>query len=86
MKKIKELFKFYVDWSPNVISRILLLLIPLVYYFLTKFKLNNDFWFLINTGKEILKNGFINVEPFTIHSGFAFVPQQWLTDVVFYLI
>ena len=86
MKKIKELFKFYVDWTPNVISRIILLLIPLVCYCLTKFKLNNDFWFLINTGKEILRNGFINIEPFTIHSDLAFVPQQWLTDVVFYLI
>ena len=50
------------------------------------FKLNNDFWFLIKTGETILKEGFINIETFTIHSGLTFIPQQWLTDIIFYFI
>ena len=46
--------------------------------------LDNDFWFLANTGKYILNNGFPRIEPFTIHNNFSFVVQQWLTDVIFY--
>lgn len=46
--------------------------------------LDNDFWFLANTGRYIVNNGFPRIEPFTIHSDFSFVVQQWLTDVIFY--
>lgn len=49
-------------------------------------RLDNDFWFLINTGKYILNNGFPTIEPFTIHADLHFIVQQWLTDVIFYLV
>lgn len=48
--------------------------------------LDNDFWFLVNTGKYIVHHGFPTVEPFTIHQNFSFIVQQWLTDVIYYYI
>lgn len=48
--------------------------------------LDNDFWFLVNTGKYIVHHGFPTVEPFTIHQNFSFIIQQWLTDVIYYYI
>ena len=50
------------------------------------FKIDNDFWFLIKIGKTILEKGFITTELFTIHSNMTFIPQQWLTDIIFYFI
>ena len=82
MKFIKK-FK---NWNPSKLATILILMLPFCYFAITKFKLDNDFWFLINTGKTILEKGFIRIEPFTIHENFLFIPQQWLTDIIFYLI
>ena len=83
---MKNLFKKFKNWNPSVYAVILLSLVPFLLLLAKGFSLDNDFWFLINTGKTILNDGFIHVEPFTIHQGLTFVPQQWLTDVVFYLI
>lgn len=76
----------YKKWNPSPYATALLLLTPFLIYVIRNFILDNDFWFLVNTGKTILKEGFIHIEPFTIHEGLAFIPQQWLTDIVFYLI
>ena len=43
----------------------------------------HDTWFLLNTGKYILQNGFPTVEPFTIHQDLAFTVPQWLSAVSF---
>ena len=83
MKKIINNFK---NWNPSKLVIILILLFPLCYYLIEEFQLDNDFWFLVNTGKNILQEGFIHVEPFTIHTGLAYIPQQWLTCVLFYFI
>ncbi len=40
--------------------------------------IDNDTWFLLNHGRFVEQNGFPHVEPFTIHSNFHFVMQQWL--------
>ncbi len=53
---------------------------------LYNFAFQNDTYWLIHTGEYIVKNGFPNVDPFTIHSGLHFTAQQWLTTVVFYLL
>ena len=53
---------------------------------LRPFYLDNDFWFIIRTGKTILEKGFVKTELFTIHEGLKFVPHQWLTSVLFYSI
>jgi len=46
--------------------------------------LDNDTYWLLNTGKYIIENGIPETEPFTIHEGLKFLPQQWLTTVIFY--
>lgn len=47
--------------------------------------LDNDIWFLLTHGRYVLEKGFPMIEPFTIHEGFKFVMQQWLSAVVFFL-
>lgn len=84
--KIKEFLYNYMKWTPSKMVIVILLLLPILLNFDTKFKLNNDFWFLINTGKYIINNGIPHIEPFTIHSNLTFVVQQWLTDIIFYFI
>jgi len=84
--KLKKIFNEYLKWSPPKIFVILTLLIFILFIGIITFRLDNDFWFLINTGKHILTNGFPLVEPFTIHTDLNFIVQQWLTDVIFYLI
>ena len=86
MKKIKHFFKEYLKWKPSTIVIIIFLFIPFIPILMDVFKLDNDFWFLINTGKYIINSGIPHIEPFTIHSNFSFVAQQWLTDIIFYLI
>lgn len=83
---MKKIINKYKNWNPSVYATILLLIIPFLIYLFIDFKLDNDFWFLINTGKTIIKEGFINLETFTIHSELFFIPQQWLTDIIFYFI
>jgi hypothetical protein len=46
--------------------------------------LDNDIWFLLSHGRYILENGIPRIEPFTIHKGFEFVMQQWLSAGIFY--
>ena len=80
LNKMKNL----ANWSPPKIVVIIALAIYILFSTFIFFRLNNDFWFLINTGKYILNNGFPVTEPFTVHSDFSFIVQQWLTDVIFY--
>ena len=80
MKKYLNMLR---KWKPSKLSTILFLLTPFMVFMFIDFKLDNDFWFLINTGKTIIEKGFITIEPFTIHSGLMFIPQQWLTDIIF---
>lgn len=61
----------------------LLLYIPC---FLIGRNLDNDIWFILNSGKFVLQNGIPHIEPFTIHEGMSFVMQQWLSAVTFWSI
>lgn len=87
-KNISSFFKnnisIFLGWKPPKILVFTILLIFVLFISLIGFVLDNDFWFLINLGKHILKSGFTKVEPFTIHSDLNFIIQQWLTDVIFY--
>ena len=74
------------NYHPSKKIMFLYLLIPLCFSFFSLKIIDNDFWFLINTGKYITNNGFPHIEPFTIHSNLFFVAQQWLTDIIFYMI
>ncbi len=82
---LNKFLQKYKKWNPTKGVRLLLLFIPIILLFIT-FRIDNDFWFLINTGKTILEKGFITTEIFTIHEGLSFIPQQWLTDIIFYLL
>jgi hypothetical protein len=46
--------------------------------------MDNDVWFILNSGRYVLANGIPVNEPFTIHEGLHFVMQQWLTDVIYW--
>ena len=61
----------------------LLLLVPCVFGLVRS--LDNDIWFLLNHGRYVLANGIPHIEPFTIHQGFHFVMQQWLSASIFWL-
>ena len=43
---------------------------------------DNDIWFILNTGRDILKHGFSRVEPFTVHEDFSYLTQQWLASAI----
>lgn len=46
--------------------------------------LDNDTWFLLNSGRYVMEHGLPFIEPFSIHENLDFVLQQWLTDVIFW--
>lgn len=86
INKVKDFLSVYATWRPSKIVVLLLLLIPTFWFALFEFKLDNDIWFLLNTGENILKEGFTRIEPFTMHVDFSYMSQQWLSSVIFYLI
>lgn len=47
---------------------------------------DNDLWWLLATGREILQNGFPKTNPWSIHSGQEIVIQQWIPSVILYSI
>lgn len=53
---------------------------------LISLNLDNDLWFMLNHGRYILKHGFANVEPFTVHEGLTFSFEKWLTCEVFWVV
>lgn len=61
----------------------LLLLVPCVFGLVRS--LDSDIWFLLNHGRYVLEHGIPHIEPFTIHQGFHFVMQQWLSASIFWL-
>lgn len=86
MKKnnIREFIDKYQQWAPPKIFLLFIVIITVLFVSLTNFVIDNDFWFIINLGEEIMNNGIPTMETFTIHSGLEFMAQQWLIDVVFY--
>ena len=65
--------------------RLLCLLLFIPCFFTLVKSLDNDIWFLLNHGRYVLENGIPHTEPFTIHQGFHFIMQQWLSAVLFWL-
>ena len=62
---------------------VLLLFLPCLFLFPA---LDNDLWFLFTSGRYVLAHGIPTVEPFTLHPNMAFVMQQWLSSVIFWLV
>ncbi len=78
MKTLKKI-------KPSKYICLLFLIIPIILGIYVNTFVNNDIWFILNHGRYVLENGFPYIEPFTIHEGFSFVMQQWLSAVIFYL-
>ena len=71
-------------YSPKTIVLLqLLVFLPCLFIML---QLNNDTWFLLNSGRYVLQHGIPTIEPFTLHQNFGFVMQQWLTAVIFWVV
>lgn len=64
----------------------ILFIIPILFFVMENFTIDNDFWFTIAEGKYVLKNGFPHTVPFTIYNNLDFIYQSWGTGVIFYLI
>jgi hypothetical protein len=62
---------------------LILLLIPCLFI---RLQFDSDTYWLVNSGRYVLTHGIPYIEPFTIHQGFHFVMQQWLSATVFALI
>lgn len=45
---------------------------------------NYDLYFMYKHGEYILKNGFPVTEPFTLHQGFRFSIEKWLSCLIFF--
>ena len=67
------------------VNAILILLVFLPCLVLT-LHLDNDIWFLLNSGRYVLQHGIPTMEPFTMHQDFHFVMQQWLSATIFWSI
>lgn len=67
-------------------SYLVLFLIPIIIFSIKNVIVDNDIWFLLTHGRYVWESGIPYVEPFTIHSGFEFVMQQWLSALCFWTI
>ena len=45
---------------------------------------DNDAWWLIATGREIVNHGFPRFNPWAVHEGMKIVIQQWIPSVILY--
>ena len=86
LKKIKKSYDKFSRWVPPKLYTFFVVSCVIIFISCFSFEIDNDYWFLINLGRDILNHGIPTVEPFTFHVGFEFIAQQWLTDVIFYLI
>lgn len=46
--------------------------------------LDNDIWFILATGREIVQHGIPYTNPFSLHEGLGIVVQQWIPCVIAY--
>jgi hypothetical protein len=70
--------------KPNKSDKTILLILLFLPCLLIRRALDNDTWFLLNSGRFVMNNGIPHIEPFSIHGNMEFVMQQWLTDVFFW--
>ncbi len=64
----------------------LLFIFPLITIAANNINPDNDVWFLLNGGRYVLEHGIPYIDPFTIHEGLSFVMQQWLVNVIFFVL
>lgn len=80
MKKILERAK-------NINILFLIMLGFIVYCLFTNFvNFDNDLWFIMATGRNILNNGIPHFDVLSMHNDYLIVTQQWLTSVIYFLL
>ncbi len=67
-------------------TRTLLIALMFLPCLVVNLQLDNDIWFLLTSGRYVLQNGIPTIEPFTLHQGFSFLMQQWLSASIFWSI
>jgi len=67
-------------------TRMLLIVLMFLPCLVVGLELDNDIWFLLNSGRYVLQHGIPTIEPFTLHQGFSFLMQQWLSAAIFWSI
>lgn len=85
-KAFRTIKKTIKNYRPPKSIILALFAVMSIYVFFQKNTFDNDTWFLLNHGRYIFKNGIPHIEPFTIHQGFKFVMQQWLTSCIFWFV
>lgn len=55
-----------------------------IFFISNHLSFDNDFWFTINQGRYVVKNGFPHTVLFTIYDNLDFIYQSWATGVLFY--
>ena len=73
--------KRFCSYHPAKWEAFAFLMIPVLVGILSATCFDNDVWFLIRTGEEIVTNGFPHVDFLTFHESLTLVVQQWLVDV-----
>lgn len=76
----------YKNYHPSKWEALSFLLIPILIGLLSTIKTDDDIWFILATGKEIVKHGFFKTDPFTIHNNLHIIIQQWSFDVIIYML
>jgi len=67
-------------------TRTLLIALMFLPCLVVNLQLDNDIWFLLTSGRYVLQNCIPTIEPFTLHQGFSFLMQQWLSASIFWSI
>ncbi len=78
--------KRFCSYHPAKWEAFAFLMIPVLVGILSATCFDNDVWFLIRTGEEIVTNGFPHVDFLTFHESLTLVVQQWLVDVSFFFV
>lgn len=71
----------------KIVNLIFLLMIGFMVYclFANFVNYDNDLWFILATGRSILRNGITHFDTLSMHSDYYIVTQQWLTSIIYYL-
>lgn len=62
----------------------LFFLLPFMGIVFVRLVFDGDLWFILNSGRFVVENGFPYTEPFSMHEGLNFVLEQWLTDIIYW--
>ena len=74
------------NYRPGKYTSYMLFFLPLFFALFMYFSREADTWFLLSHGRIVLNYGIPHTEMLSMHTGFSFVMQQWLTATIFYIL